>query len=184
VNYNTTTDFSSVVSKALSEHPDVLFVGGPSQPTALVIKAARQQGFKGGFVVMDQAKFESMSGIVTQDQLNGAVGVMPLIDYPGPGTKQFLDLWHQTYGQDKTPNSENALNYQTMWVFAEAIKLANSTDPKAIMAKMADATKAVPAEHQPYGVSGITPQGHLKAPVIATYIENGKFTQLSIPSIE
>jgi branched-chain amino acid transport system substrate-binding protein len=184
VNYNTTTDFSSVVSKALSEHPDVLFVGGPSQPTALVIKAARQQGFKGGFVVMDQAKFESMQGIVTMDQLNGAVGVMPLENYPGPGTKQFIDLWHQTQGADKTPNSENALNYQAMWVFAEAIKLANSTDPKAIMAKMGDAAKQVPAEDQPYGVTGITAQGHLEGPVIATYIDNGKFTQLQIPPIE
>ena len=47
IDYNTTTDFSSVVSKALSERPDVLFVGGPSQATALVIKAAREQGFKG-----------------------------------------------------------------------------------------------------------------------------------------
>ncbi|MBX6352506.1 MAG: ABC transporter substrate-binding protein [Thermoflavifilum sp.] len=184
VDYNTTTDFSSVVSKALSEHPDVLFIGGPSQPTALVIKAARQQGFKGGFVVMDQAKFESMQGIVTMDQLNGAVGVMPTVNYPGPGIQNFVNLWHQTQGADKTPNSENALNYQTMWVFAEAIKLANSTDPKQIMAKMADAIKQVPAEDQPYGVTGITPQGHLTGPVIATYIDNGQYTKLDIPPIE
>ncbi|MGD8602620.1 MAG: ABC transporter substrate-binding protein, partial [Gemmatimonadota bacterium] len=48
VDYNTTTDFSGAVSRALADEPDVLFVGGPSQPTALVIRAAREQGFEGG----------------------------------------------------------------------------------------------------------------------------------------
>ena len=47
IDYNTTTDFSSVASKALSEKPDVLFVGGPSQATALVIKAAQGAGLQG-----------------------------------------------------------------------------------------------------------------------------------------
>ncbi|WP_051662975.1 ABC transporter substrate-binding protein [Alicyclobacillus macrosporangiidus] len=185
VDYNTTTDFSSVVSKALSEHPDVLFVGGPSQPTALVIKAARDQGFKGGFVVMDQAKFESMSGIVTQDMLNGAVGVMPLEKYPGPGTSQFIQAFKQAYGQDKVPNSENALNYQAMWAFAEAIKLAGTTtDVKAIMAKMPDAVKAVPAQKQPYGLSGISSAGHLQGPVVAAYVDHGQYNTLDIPSLD
>ena len=38
VDYNTTTDFTGAVSRALADEPDVLFVGGPSQPTALVIR--------------------------------------------------------------------------------------------------------------------------------------------------
>jgi branched-chain amino acid transport system substrate-binding protein len=185
VNYNSTTDFSNVVSKALSEHPDVLFVGGPSQPTALVIKAARDQGFKGGFVVMDQAKFENMAGIVPQSMLNGAVGVMPLIKYPGPGTTQFVDAFKKEFGQDKVPNSEIAQNYQAMWVFAEAMKLAGTTtDVKAIMAKMPEAIKALPAQYKPYGVTDISSTGHLKGPVIAAFVKDGKYTSLDIPSLD
>src|SRR5688572_9001667 len=82
IDYNTTTDFASVASKALSEKPDVLFVGGPSQATALVIKAAREQGFKGGFVVMDQAKFEEMNKLVPMEMLENSVGVMPMVHHP------------------------------------------------------------------------------------------------------
>ena len=33
--------------------PDVMFIGGASEPTALVIKQARELGFQGGFMVMD-----------------------------------------------------------------------------------------------------------------------------------
>ncbi|WP_309572625.1 ABC transporter substrate-binding protein, partial [Deinococcus sp.] len=69
VDYNTTVDYSSAVTKALAEKPDVMFIGGPSQPTALVVKAAREQGFKGGFIVMDQAKFEQMDTIVPRAYL-------------------------------------------------------------------------------------------------------------------
>src|SRR6202790_5917745 len=56
VDYNTTTDFSSAVTKALNDKPDVMLVGGPSQPTGLVIKSARNQGYKGGFAIMDRGQ--------------------------------------------------------------------------------------------------------------------------------
>ena len=60
----------------------MLFVGGPSQATALVIKAAREQGFKGGFAIMDQAKFEEMNKLVPMAMLENSVGVMPMIHHP------------------------------------------------------------------------------------------------------
>ncbi|QGS69305.1 ABC transporter substrate-binding protein [Oceanobacillus sp. 143] len=56
------TDYFTTMSNALNENPDVLFVGGPSEPTALVIKQAKEFGFDGGFMIMDQAKMEEMSG--------------------------------------------------------------------------------------------------------------------------
>ena len=95
IDYNTTADFSSVVSTALSEKPDVLFVGGPSQATALVIKAAREQGFKGGFVVMDQAKFEEMNKIVPMEMLEDSVGVMPTVHHPDFRAARFVEKYHQ-----------------------------------------------------------------------------------------
>ena len=45
MSYNRATDFYSGVSKALAAKPDVLFVGGASEPTALVVKQARELGF-------------------------------------------------------------------------------------------------------------------------------------------
>ncbi len=64
MSYNKSTDFYSGVSKALADKPDVLFIGGASEPTGLVAKQARELGFKGGFIIMDQAKMNEMKPIV------------------------------------------------------------------------------------------------------------------------
>ena len=71
----------------------MLFIGGPSQPTALVIKAAREQGFKGGFIVMDQAKFEQMDQVVPVSYLNGSVGVLPTKEFFPPSShRRWVDI--------------------------------------------------------------------------------------------
>ncbi|MBX6394997.1 MAG: ABC transporter substrate-binding protein [Alicyclobacillaceae bacterium] len=185
VDYNTTTDFSAAVSKALAEKPDVLFVGGASQPTALVIKAAREQGFKGGFVVMDQAKFEEMSKIVPMSMLEGAVGVLPLSEYPGPGTKDFVAAFKKKFGEDKTPTSEHAFNYMAVHVLARAMELAGTaTDVKAIMAKVDEAAKSLPKQVQAYAVTGVTKEGHLEGPLVAAFIQGGKYMTVNIPQIQ
>ena len=56
IDFSKDTDFQTIMTNALAKNPDVLFIGGPSQPTALVLKQARDLGFKGGFIIMDQAK--------------------------------------------------------------------------------------------------------------------------------
>jgi branched-chain amino acid transport system substrate-binding protein len=107
-----------VVSKALSEKPDVLFVGGPSQATALVIKAAREQGFKGGFVIMDQAKFEEMNKLVPMDMLENSVGVMPMIHHPDFRAARFVEKYRTKQGADRDPPREVSLTYGALRVLA------------------------------------------------------------------
>ena len=131
IDYNTTTDFSSVASKALSEKPDVLFVGGPSQATALVIKAAREQGFKGGFVVMDQAKFEEMNKLVPMAMLEDSVGVMPTIHHPDFRAARFVEKYHLKKGADRDPPREVSLTYGAVRVLARAMELAGTVDRRA-----------------------------------------------------
>jgi len=53
-NYYTETDFSAQLTAALATQPDVLVIGGPSSPTALVIEQARTLGFEGGFILIAQ----------------------------------------------------------------------------------------------------------------------------------
>ena len=121
VDYNTTTDFSGVVSQVLAEKPDVLFIGGPSQPTALVVRAAREQGFQGGFLMMDQPKFEEMIEVVSVDEMDGAVGVHPQETYPAAGIQQFVARFRKRFGPDHVLVSEIALNYQALHIAAADI---------------------------------------------------------------
>ncbi|MFC4452691.1 ABC transporter substrate-binding protein [Deinococcus sonorensis] len=179
VDYSTTVDYSSAVTKALADKPDVLFIGGPSQPTALVVKAAREQGFKGGFIVMDQAKFEQMNQVVPQSYLEGAVGVLPIAEFPG--TQVFVNQYSRKY--KKIPTSEAALNYMGMNLIAAAMTAAGTTeDPVAIRGKLAGAAATLPRSKSIFAIKSVTPQGHVDADVLAAYVKGGKFTRLRLPT--
>lgn len=184
VDYNTTTDFSTAVSKALAENPDVIFVGGPSQPTALVMKAARDRGFTGGFVMMDQTKFDQVEQVLPVERLDGAVGLVPFREAPGNGVKKFVESYTKKFGKDREPNFEQANNYEAMHVFAAAIRLANSTDPTAIMAKVHDAAASLPAKYASQAIHGVSKSGHLIEDTYGAVVEHGKYTRITIPFTE
>ena len=179
VDYATTVDFSGAVTKALAEKPDVLFVGGPSQPTALVIKAAREQGFKGGFIVMDQAKFEQMETVIPRTYLDGSVGVLPTREFPG--TQAFVARYQRAY--KKVPTSEAGLNYMGMNVLARAMELAGSTDPQKVRAQLNAAAKALPQAKSVYRLYGVTPGGHADAEFLIASVKGGKYTRLRVEKV-
>ena len=185
IDYNTTADFSSVVATALSEKPDVLFVGGPSQATALVIKAAREQGFTGGFAVMDQAKFEEMNKIVPMAMLENSVGVMPLVANPDERAKRFVHKYRQVFGGRRDPPREVSLTYVAMRVLARAMELAGSvSDAAAIRAKVDEAAATLPEDVKPSELLGVDALGHMRQPVVAAHIVGGKFVPLHVAHVE
>jgi branched-chain amino acid transport system substrate-binding protein len=185
IDYNTTTDFSSVVSKALSEKPDVLFVGGPSQATALVIKAAREQGFAGGLVVMDQAKFEEMNKLVPMAMLENAVGVMPMVHHPDFRAARFVEKYRAKKGADRDPPREVSLTYGAVRVLARAMELAGTiTDARAIHARADEAAATLPDEFKPSELLGVDAKGHLKQTTVAAHVIGGKFVPLRLKQIE
>lgn len=183
VDYNTTTDFTGAVSRALADRPDVLFVGGPSQPTALVIRAAREQGFRGGFLVMDQAKFEEMLQIVPMEMLEGSIGVYPQATYPTEGAPLFTERYYARFGRDfQPPTSEVAINYQAVHLFALAMQIAGTTtDAEAIRAAVGEAARRIPDELRIFDMNGVTREGHLARAVFAAHIVNGEFVSVPIP---
>jgi branched-chain amino acid transport system substrate-binding protein len=181
IDYNTAADFSSVVSKALSEQPDVLFVGGPSQATALVIKAAREQGFKGGFVVMDQAKFEEMNKLVPMEMLENSVGVMPMVHHPDFRAARFVEKYRQKKGADRDPPREVSLTYGAMRILGRAMELAGTaTDARAIRARADEAAATLPDEFKPSELLGVDADGHLRQTTIAAHVVGGKFVPLRL----
>jgi len=182
VDYNTTADFSTTVSKALAEKPDVLFVGGPSQPTGLVMKAARDQGFTGGFALMDQAKFDQIGLVLPLSRLEGSIGILPFKKFQSPGAKIFGKNYFNKYGRGREANPEVANNYQAMHLLANAIALAgSSSDLVGIMAKLPAAAKAMPAKYQPIPFKSVSPAGHMTEDVYVAEISHGTYKTNVIP---
>ncbi len=172
MDYNKSADFYTGVSKVLSEDPDVMFVGGASEPTGLVVRQARELGFKGGFILMDQAKMDEVAKVSGGiKSLEGSVGVVPLDKYENEGAKLFLQKWQEDHNGVAT--SETAYNYFAMYLIAQAMQEAGTVDDaKAIRAAIASAMDKVSVEHNPYDVDGIDEAGNLGAdPQIAEVVD-------------
>lgn len=174
IDFSKETDFFTIVTNALKEKPDVLFIGGPSEPTAKVAQQARQLGFEGGFIVMDQAKFNEMLRVTgSYDVLNGAIGVMPLIHADTPAIPAFAEKYKAKYEED--PGSEAGLNYIATYAFVEAMKAAGTVDDaEAIRAHMKDGLSKIPEESKIYIIPSIEDDGGFGTQLIVAAIEDGK----------
>ena len=160
MSYNRATDFYSGVSRVLAAKPDVMFIGGPSEPTGLIAQQARELGFKGGFIVMDQAKLDEVAKVTNgYAALNGAIGVLPLANDDSPNAKSFVERFRKSHdGRD--PSQEVALNYTAVYTTALAMKLAGSvSDATAIRNQFDKAVKALPPQNNPESVTAVDAQG-------------------------
>jgi branched-chain amino acid transport system substrate-binding protein len=186
MSYNRATDFYSGVSKVLAAKPDVLFIGGASEPTALVVKQARELGFKGGFILIDQAKMEQMKPILGDkyDMLEGSIGLLPLVDDARPGTKAFVSTWLKAH-PGRMPGSEMSLNYTAMLATAQAMKLAGTTsDTAAIRAQLDKAFKTLKSSQNPHSIDGVDARGGTLANTRVGVVEGGKIKEMAIASFK
>ncbi|HMO45865.1 MAG TPA: ABC transporter substrate-binding protein [Rubrivivax sp.] len=175
MSYNKSADFYSGVSKVLAAKPDVILIGGASEPTGLVIKQARELGFGGGFVMIDQVKAEEVAKVTDgYAAMNGSIGIMPLIEIPTPKVKAWIANYHKTH-PDKTPTWDEALNYVSQHALGRAMELAGtSSDAKSIRAKMDEAYKTLPANTNILDAKGVGADGGvLQAPQVGV-INDGK----------
>lgn len=184
MSYNKATDFYSGVSRVMQGKPDVLFIGGASEPTALVVKQARELGFKGGFIVLDQAKLDEMAKVIGgYEALEGSIGVMPVIVDDRAGMKAFVERYRKLH-PGKDPSSEISYNYTAVHATAQAMKLAGSvSDPAAIRASMDKAYKSLPGEYNPSEIDGIDPSGGTLSNVRVAFVEGGKIKQMELRAL-
>ena len=181
MSYNRAADFYSGVSRVLASKPDVLFIGGASEPTGLVVKQARELGFKGGFVIIDQAKMDEIAKITGgYGPLEGSIGVLPVVDDSSPVTRAFVERFRKL-NPGRDPSSEVSLNYTAMHATALAMKLAGSTsDAAAIRAQLDKAFKALPSEHNPHDMDGVNERGGSTANTRVAVVEGGKVKEMRL----
>ena len=185
MSYNKSADFYSGVSRVLAEKPDVLFIGGPSEPTALVAKQARELGFKGGFILMDQAKVDEMAKITGGlELLNGSVGVLPVSTDEREGAKNFSAAFSKAYGADRQPTTESSYNYTLTHALAGAMALASTTsDATAIRAKLGEALAKLPPKYNAGDFRGIDNVGATIVDPVVVTVEGGKIKPVSLSEL-
>jgi len=185
MSYNRATDFYSGVSRAIAGKPEVMFIGGPSEPTGLVVKQARELGFKGGFILIDQAKLDEVSKVSGgYGSLEGAIGVLPLVEDSAPDSKDFVERFRKVYpGRD--PSSEVSLNYSAVHATVLAMKLAGSvTDATLIRAQLDKAYKTLKPMYNPNAIDGVDERGGSTADPRVAYVEGGKIKEIKLSAIK
>ena len=174
-NYYTETDFSAPLTAALATKPEVLLIGGPSASTALVIEQARGLGYKGGFILIDQAKMDYIDNILKGTKLMGnTIGVAAVALSPTVTAPAFEKKYKSFYKRMLT--WEVSLNYDAMYALSRAMVAAGTVaDPVKIRAAF---PKAFPLLGDKFPVEywGITPGGRMEiAGSVQTIDPAGKY---------
>ncbi|MBD8033088.1 MULTISPECIES: ABC transporter substrate-binding protein [Solibacillus] len=179
IDFSKDTDFQTIMTNALAKNPDVLFIGGPSQPTALVLKQARDLGFEGGFIIMDQAKLDEIAAVLggSYDLLEGVISTPPLVTSRYGGTEAFIEKYRSE--NDKDPGSESGFHYISLYILVEAMKAAGTVDDtEKIMAAMDQGAKNLPEDKEVYYIQGVDDDGGFLPLLRMAYVENGEIVQM------
>jgi branched-chain amino acid transport system substrate-binding protein len=174
VNFSSVTDFYPFLTKTLAKNPDAIYTYGPAEPVAMMVKQARELGFKGSFLFGSQCKLDDMLRVSSLEILNNSVGPSPILTAPYPKMKGFHDRLMAKYGEPA--GQESSSTYETMYIISEAMKKSGSvSDPYKIRAAV---PQVLPVKNgAAKGVFKVTPQGQLMCLMYSTEIYNNKLSK-------
>lgn len=176
-NYYMETDFSAQLTAALATKPDFMLIGGPSGATALVIEQARGMGFKGGFVLIDQAKVDVITEMLGgREKIGNAIAVAGIRTMPEGAAKRWAMKYQGIY--KKVATWEGSIHYLMLHSLARAVSAAETTTdvykireayPKILPMTLGDYPKGYPME-----LLGISDNGRWKMFTSIQPINDGK----------
>jgi branched-chain amino acid transport system substrate-binding protein len=124
-----TTDWKAVLTKLRGRNPDAVFYGGMDATGGPLIKQGRELGIKAVFSFGDGACTDNMTklaGEAAEGLLCSQAGIPPQA-----ASKKFLDAYKKKFNQD--PILYAPFTYDAANLLIEAMKKANSSDPKAYL---------------------------------------------------
>lgn len=126
---------------------------------------------------MRSLRFIHYVSVISIDVIEGAIGVLPLVDLDYPGIPNFVKNYEDQYKE--TPSYEAGLNYIALNVFVEAMKAAKSVDdPEKIRAAMQAGLDNLPAEKEIFDYPSIEDNGAFVANLVVGAVEKGKIISI------
>lgn len=167
-------DVTDSILRAKNAAPDLWINTGYVVDTNLLLRAARDQGFKpAGIMIIGVGDTKETLDALGAEYLEGVM----LVSYPrpdinekyGPNASAFLKLYREKVGREPiAPQGMNA--FVGMKVLFEAIKAAGSTDYEKVIKAAAAMDKPAGAYETGYGVKFDATMQNIRAlPVIAQW---------------
>src|SRR4051812_6249012 len=129
---NKTSDWKAVLTKLRGRNPDAVFYGGMDATGGPLLKQGRELGIKAVFSFGDGActdKMKELAGDAAEGLLCSQAGIPPQA-----ASKKFLDAYKKKFGQD--PILYAPFTYDAANMLIEAMKKANSSDPKSYLPEL------------------------------------------------
>ena len=135
------TDFNPMLLRVLAQKPDIISVlASPAGSVGLIIKQARELGFKGRFIHLGQMDTSVVAGIAGKSQVEGT-WVHGYVQTP---LSDKVKDWQARYTKKHGEWNATSIDFANpAFAFVAAAKKAGSTDPK----KIAEALKTVEFEN-------------------------------------
>src|SRR5881409_32427 len=126
----TMTDFNPVLLRILAQKPDIISVlASPAGSVGLIIKQARELGFKGRFIHLGQMDTSVVAGIAGKENVEGT-WVHGYVQTPLP---EKVKNWQARYTKKHGEWNATSIDFANpAFAFVAAVKKAQSLDPKRI----------------------------------------------------
>ena len=164
-------DFSGQITNIKAKKPDVILFSGYYTEGALIMKEARKQGLKAAMFGGDglfSPKFIELGGPAVEGSMS-ALGFST--EQATPETAKFIEAFKAKHNGE-VPGLFDAQGYDAVMLLADAMKRANSLDPKVFKDALAQTKNFA-------GVSGtISMQANrepIKTPLSLLAVKDGKF---------
>jgi branched-chain amino acid transport system substrate-binding protein len=133
----TLTDFSPLLLRVLAQKPDIISVlASPAGSVGLIVKQARELGFKGRFIHIGQCDTSVVAGIAGKANVEG-MWVHGYVQTPLP---EKVKSWQARYTKKYGEWNASSIDFNNpALAFVAAVRKAQSVDPK----KVAEALQTV-----------------------------------------
>jgi branched-chain amino acid transport system substrate-binding protein len=134
------TDFRATLTRIKSKNPEFVFIPGYYEEVGLIIKQARELGLNVPFMGADGWDSPTLVELAGADALNNTyITNHYSSEDPDKKIQEFVTKFKDK-NKGAAPNAFNALGYDTVYLLADAIKRAGSTDSTKIKDALAKTT--------------------------------------------
>jgi branched-chain amino acid transport system substrate-binding protein len=131
------TDFRSTLTRIKAKNPEFIFIPGYYEEVGLIIKQARELGIDVPFMGADGWDSPKLVELAGADALNNTyITNHYSSEDPDKKIQDFVALFKEKNNGD-SPNAFNALGYDSVYLLADAVKRAGSTDSSKIKEELA-----------------------------------------------
>jgi len=181
-----TQDFTSMLARILPLKPDFLsFAGTPPNITALVIKQARELGYKGQFIHSSNCSPDVVGPIAGWENIEGMLlGTFTINGEKVPATvKKIHNDWIAKYGQENAGGfGDGIVQYPLIDILSRGVEKANSLDPDKIVTALENlgTMDTVFGKARWGGMETYNNNHQLLIPIWVSQVQNKKLVLLSL----